>query len=222
MKMAHALLALSLCVHALIPAQAQTGGVSAADKDYCGSGFTEKWVPDQLFGCKMTNACQAHDVCYGKCDPGGSRYATPYCQKSEFSVPRFLAKMTCDGDFLSAIAEANKNQWQCNALAGIYTTAVVFGGQGPFNGRPISNESLKDLVETSVGPAEAIAKFTELAKLSQYNQIDLSRIQRKGSELEVLTLTPQTVSPTGSFLLPKGMKDIDIKGLMKRQNNPQN
>lgn len=206
----------SLYVACLSPANAQTSSAPVANKDYCGSGFTEPLVPDEFWGCKMAQACKIHDVCYGKCDVGGSKHGTPYCEKSEFSVERTNAKSSCDMDFLSAISKQNNNQWKCNALAGIYATAVALGGQGPFNGKPMPKQALKDLIETSNSPDEARSKFSELAKLSQYKRVDLSGIQKEGTAIKVPALSQQSLGSTTPFVLPKGMKDEDVKNLLRR------
>jgi hypothetical protein len=38
-------------------------------KGACGSGWTDKIVPDSIFGSDFTNCCVLHDECYDKCRP---------------------------------------------------------------------------------------------------------------------------------------------------------
>ncbi len=182
MRLLFAVLCFWIFVSAAVSAQTNVSGT--ADEAYCGSKYTEPFVPEQLWGCKMTNACRAHDICYGKCDPKGIKHGSAYCEKSEFSVERIKAKNKCDIDFFSAITKQNNSQWQCIALAGVYATAVVIGGQGPNNGRPMTNQAVRDLIETSKSPEEVREKFSALANLSKYQQLDLSNIQREGDSIK--------------------------------------
>ncbi len=82
----------------------------------CGSGITEKIIPDKPFGFNFTSACQNHDNCYGTCGK---------------------SKAECDQQFLDdmlAICEAKYfSQHGCNNTAYIYHGAVNNHGQGPYD-----------------------------------------------------------------------------------------
>ena len=165
------------------PSSGQTSATTKTNADHCGSGFTEAFVPEQMFGCNMAEACKAHDICYGACDPGGSKHGTDYCKQNEFSGERVAAKQACDTQFFWDIAKTNGNKWQCRAVAGIYTSAAAIAGQGPFNGKPMPPQAMKALVETSGTPEEAMSKFKALALEAKSEQLDLSQLQRKGKTI---------------------------------------
>jgi hypothetical protein len=122
---------------------------SVEDRKYCGSGFTEKLVPEAPFGCDMSKACKNHDACYSKCEQGGSLYGQPYCLKSEFSLIRQKAKLACEKRFYADIDAGNSGRWACKGLGAVYVAAVGVAGQGPFNGRKIQLTAIENLVLTS-------------------------------------------------------------------------
>lgn len=194
---------LALCLTLTSGAWAQNQDVN--DKKFCGSGFTEKLVPEAPLGCQMADSCKTHDICYGKCDPGGSKYGSDYCKKSEFSMHRMKEKIACDQKFYASIDQQNNGRWQCRALGGMYAAAVVIAGQGPFNGKPMPPSAMADLIETSQSSGEAINKFQSLAHLSQQGKLDLSQIRRDGS---VLRVQPQPI------LLSTGMSNADLKKML--------
>lgn len=173
----------------------QTPAATNTAIDHCGSSFTEAFVPEQMFGCNMAEACKAHDICYGKCDPSGSKEGSDYCKQSEISAERVAAKQACDKQFFWEIAKTNGNKWQCRAIGGFYTAAVVIAGQGPFNGKPMSPQTMKSLIETSTTPEEATAKFNALALEAKAGHLDLSKLQREGT---LITLPDLQASPAKS------------------------
>jgi hypothetical protein len=144
---------------------------------YCGSGITSKIVPDNLMGCKFSDACKAHDVCYGKCDPGGEKYGSDYCKKGEFSLERIMAKLQCDTDLGASIAKINAENRRCAVFGGAYSAAVIVAGQGPFNGQVISPEKLNDLVEKSQSPDELEQKVLKYYGVEDKKFGDLSKVQ---------------------------------------------
>ena len=175
------------------PSYGQTSAITKTNADYCGSGFTEAFVPEQMFGCKMAEACKAHDICYSACEPGGSKHGSDYCKQSELSAERIAAKQACDTQLFWDIAKTNGNKWQCRAVGGIYSAAVVIAGQGPFDGKPMPPQAIKALIETSATPEEAVSKFKALAFEAKSSQLNLSQLQRKG---KTITLTDGQASPT--------------------------
>jgi RHS repeat-associated protein len=83
----------------------------------CGSGSTENIVPDYPFGFDFTEACEAHDNCYGTC--GADKHQ---CDELLYN----LAVRKCDSYRNLA------NPGYCHLLAGIYYRAVHMYGHGPF------------------------------------------------------------------------------------------
>ncbi|MFM2075116.1 MAG: hypothetical protein RJB34_1421 [Pseudomonadota bacterium] len=214
----------SVCVATLMflltgPANGQTTHSAKTTDGYCGSGLTESFVPEQMFGCKMSDACKAHDICYGACDPGGIKEGTDYCKQSEFSPERVAGKQACDTQLFWDISKANGNKWQCRALGGIYTTAVVIAGQGPFNGKPMPPQALKALVETSATPEEAQSKFKDLALQAKANQLDLSGLQRKGNTITVPALQTSPAKNSAMLELKQGASHQEITQAMQAWQN---
>lgn len=202
-------------------AHAQTSSSAGTPSGYCGSGVTEKVVPDQVFDCDIAGACEMHDVCYGKCDPGGSKEGSDYCKQSEFSPERVAAKRACDRQFYQDITKANGNKWQCKAIAGIYTAAVAIAGQGPFNGKPMSPQAMRDLVETSATPEEAVIKFNALATEAKAGKLDLSQLKRQGNAI-ILPAVQAGANPGGMTLqLKQGASSADIEKAMEAWKNRQ-
>jgi hypothetical protein len=192
------------------PSNGQTPATTKANADHCGSSFTEDFVPEQMFGCKMAEACKAHDICYGACDPGGSKHGTDYCKQNEFSGERVAAKQACDTQFFWAIAKTNGNKWQCRAVGVIYTAAVAIAGQGPFNGKPMPPQAMKALVETSATPEEAMSKFKALALEAKSKQLDLSQLQRKGKTITATELQANTAQNGATLQLQRGAFNQEI------------
>ena len=104
----------------------QTSATTKAVADHCGSGFTEAFVPEQRFGCKMAQACKAHDICYGACDPGASKQGSDdYCKRSEFSAERVATKQACDTQFWSTWVP-----WKLVVDGKLISTSGAFSGFG--------------------------------------------------------------------------------------------
>lgn len=199
------LLALVLCC----------AGAAAGDRKFCGSGWTENLVPDEIGGCKMAEACKVHDICYGKCDPGGSKYGSDYCKKSEFSLARIKAKMQCDKTFAADIKAANPGNGACSAIAAIYMKGVQIGGQGPFNGRPMSPQAVLDLATTSKSSDEAANKAGALFRLAGQGKVDLSTATAVDQALTIQKLDPASKEPKGELLLKKGLTKDQVQSLGK-------
>ena len=144
---------------------------------YCGSGITSKIVPDNFMGCKFSDACKAHDVCYGKCDPGGEKYGSDYCKNSEFSFERIMAKLQCDTDLGESIKKINIESKRCSVFGGAYSAAVIVAGQGPFNGQIISPDNLNKLMETSKSSDELEQKLLKYYGMEDKKLGDLSQVQ---------------------------------------------
>jgi hypothetical protein len=186
--------------------------VQIEQRKYCGSGFTEKLVPEAPFGCQMAEACKAHDACYSKCDPGGDLYGKPYCTKSEFSTIRLKAKLACEATFYRNIDQANDGRWACKGLGAVYVAAVAVVGQGPFNGRRIQLASMEELILTSNGLEEIKLKTSTAAAWSQRGLVDLQQMKRVQDRIEFAPLLKGGIIVDPKLDLKKG---IDINALKK-------
>jgi hypothetical protein len=186
-------------------------------KKYCGSGFTERLVPEAPFGCQMSNACKAHDMCYSKCDEGGTLFGQPYCTKSEFSSIRLEAKLACESDFYNNIARDNNGRWVCKGLGAVYVAAVAVAGQGPFNGLPMQRASIEDLIMTSNTIEEIKSKTTTISVLSQKGEIDLHQIRRVQDRIEFSPILNKGTIATPKFEFPKGFDLEELKKLQARK-----
>jgi hypothetical protein len=113
------------------PAAVQTNG--------CGPIGFGALVPDStlISGCEFTNACNAHDICYGRCLVGGDLHGQPTCNDKDEKAAR---KATCDKSMRQQIREDNSNRRICSAYAAVYYFAVSRFGDGNFQGL----ESLDD------------------------------------------------------------------------------
>jgi hypothetical protein len=162
-------------------------------RKYCGSGLTRSIVPEKPLGCDMSNACMKHDVCYGRCDPKGDRHGTEYCTKSEFSIPRLASKAQCDSAFFAEIRKDNPGKPICVALGGAYAGAVVVFGQGPFNGRTLSIESLVNIANTSGSAESARDKSNILTDSHVKGKIDLNSSKVLNGALQLQRVVPVVV-----------------------------
>lgn len=46
---------------------------------YCGFGFIQYLVLDDVVGCLFSEVCCLYDICYGCCDKDGDFYGSVYC-----------------------------------------------------------------------------------------------------------------------------------------------
>lgn len=204
-------------MQAAIAAQTSTGLVEG----YCGSGATNPLVPENFLGCEFSNACEAHDICYSKCDPGGSMHGSAYCGLSESSPERVAAKAKCDDVFRDQIIAINRGKKICEVFAGLYRRAVVVAGQGPFNGREISPEVLKSIVERSNTPEEAGNIYDALIGLSDSGVISADEITVRWGVIRADLLKPVDGSRyiRGDALkIPRNVDALEIQALQNLSN----
>ena len=199
-----------LLLLAFAPTSWTQGEEFAAKRKYCGSGLTANIVPDHLLGCEMSAACKVHDACYGRCDPEGDQYGSQYCTKSELSISRLTSKAQCDAQFLAQIRKDNPDKVVCAALGGAYTGAVVVLGQGPFNGRTVSPESLVNIAVTSSSPEDAREKAFILVEAHLKGTIDLNSSRVTSGALAI-----QGIVPT---LVPKKLSGKQLTDLKRKLN----
>lgn len=216
----HRILVFVACLLATIAANNASAVDVLQDRKYCGSGFTEKLVPEAPFGCDMSEACKAHDACYSKCDPGGELHGKPYCLKSEFSIVRLRAKAACERQFYANIDRINNGKWACKGLGAVYVAAVAVAGQGPFNGRPMQHAGMEDLILTSNGIDELKTKTSTMASLSQRGLVNLQKPRRVQDKLvfDQLTKENEVFGPTIDFSKGALQKDLQkIQSLNLKQ-----
>ncbi len=65
MKTLSSLLLIGFAVVLLAPRMAPAASAAEDKATYCGSGFTQYLVPDDVAGCSLSEACRLHDICYG-------------------------------------------------------------------------------------------------------------------------------------------------------------
>jgi hypothetical protein len=126
---------------------------SATSVNGCGSGWNVWIVPDSIpiLGCQFQDACNKHDICYGKCEgsntqecsylrckSGGDLYGTNQCRKDISLLRSWLdsrtRKATCDQNLHDAIVAANPGKFVCSALGVVYRLAVKEWGDAAFSG----------------------------------------------------------------------------------------
>ena len=138
-----AVLALALCFPAWSVAQVTNG---------CGAGWNRYLVPDKLkiIGCNFRPACDAHDVCYGRCasfalgnsppqceylrcERSGDLAGQSTCDSVAFRENRLAAqerRVLCDAAFMVDISRTNPGNARCDLFSGLYPFAVrVLGGK---------------------------------------------------------------------------------------------
>jgi hypothetical protein len=197
-------------MRSLLPLLLLVAGIACAqtpgEQKYCGTSWTGNIVPDKVAGCELAQACKAHDVCYGKCDPGGALAGTPYCGLKESSPERREAKRKCDDALFIDIRMNNPGKHLCSNIAAIYAVGVILGGQGPFNGRPMSPLAMRQIAESSLDPAEAAFKAAVLFNLAGQGKADLSALQASPQGVTVTTKNAALPGQAaGQVTLKKGM-----------------
>ena len=119
----------------------------------CGSGWNVWLVPDSIpvLGCQLKEACNRHDLCYGKCESkesqecaylrcksGGDLYESDRC-RTDITLLRSLAesrerKALCDQKLSADITSANAGKFACAAVGIVYRLAVKEWGDSAFSG----------------------------------------------------------------------------------------
>ncbi|MEX2000509.1 hypothetical protein PAE81_00695 [Pseudomonas aeruginosa] len=158
MKTLSSLLLIGFAVVLLAPRMAPAASAAEDKATYCGSGFTQYLVPDDVAGCSLSEACRLHDICYGRCDKDGDLYGSAYCAQSEKSEARNMSKQQCDARLQADIAAQNGNSRLCRAVGGVYRVFVKHLGQGPFNGREALDIYLK-VMQSAPSAADADARL---------------------------------------------------------------
>lgn len=193
MKTLSSLLLIGFAVVLLAPRMAPAASAAEDKATYCGSGFTQYLVPDDVAGCSLSEACRLHDICYGRCDKDGDLYGSAYCAQSEKSEARNMSKQQCDARLQADIAAQNGNSRLCRAVGGVYRVFVKHLGQGPFNGREALDIYLK-VMQSAPSAADADARLEAIHQLQKQGLTDAKEI-RYDAERIVIPLNRPVESP---------------------------
>jgi hypothetical protein len=134
----------------VLPGQEQNG---------CGTeGIQGILVPDSTIfsNCKFNNACNIHDLCYGRCLKGGDLHGQDICNDP---IAKESRRKSCDTTFFNNIVHDNDERGICEFYGKIYRFAVVNLGKGNFNGKEIENMAS---LAFSKGQVEADKFYTNL------------------------------------------------------------
>ena len=152
----------------------------------CGTGWNQYLVPDSIpiLRCTFRNACDEHDICYGKCEgkmlgeceyqrcrTGGDLFGQDIC----VTEPRFLAltarankrKSQCDASFYERMVSLNHGKAVCKAFAVVYRDAVKNFGGGAFRGI----DQFEGPIQDKEAYEAAIREFFRNGTEQQYNEI---------------------------------------------------
>ena len=99
----------------------------------CGSGRFTFLVPNStiISKCEFLQACNNHDLCYGKCLEGGSLNGNSTCNYSKEKTRR---RTVCDMSLQQDIINDNPNNPLCSMYASLYRFAVQKMGEDYFHG----------------------------------------------------------------------------------------
>lgn len=110
----------------------------------CGTSGWGAVVPDQSFitGCRFKDACDRHDVCYGRCLPGGTLFGQSTCTDEKERIER---RTGCDSALYSDIASLNDDRAICGAYGALYRWAVIRFGKNAFHGASSARQQIDKL-----------------------------------------------------------------------------
>jgi hypothetical protein len=152
----------------------------------CGAGWSRYFVPNSipLLRCEFKVSCDAHDLCYGRCENtlsgdceyrrcrlGGDLYGKPECVTDKrlffLTAKAVERRQVCDENFYRQLRTVNANRAACSAFAVIYRDAVKNFGADHFSG-----------IDGFVGPRQpqeeyegAIREFLQKGTESQFREI---------------------------------------------------
>lgn len=131
----------------------------------CGSGWNTWLVPDSIpvLECKFNEACNKHDLCYGKCEKYPQDHIQPECeylrckkggdlyQSNKCDTDVHLTKLItdaktrkskCDDSLYNDINNNNPGKAVCRSVAIVYKLAVKNWGEGSFHGITATGETI--------------------------------------------------------------------------------
>lgn len=166
----------------------------------CGAkGLQGYFVPDStLFSrCKFKTACDAHDICYGKCLEGGELYEDQ--QACNDQAARAIRKRSCDIDMFTDIVKNNEDKSICSFYGKVYRAAVSRFGDGNFNGREVNDLVLRAFEDGTLAQS---ALLEELNSFKIENLRD-NQLKLDISETELILSQPRLELRAKSELLQK-------------------
>ena len=186
-----AMLALALCL---------SGWSAAQETNGCGTGWNRYLIPDKLkiIGCNFRPACDAHDVCYGRCfgftlgssppqceylrcERGGDLAGQSACDSVAFRENRLAAqerRVLCDAAFMVDISRTNPGNARCDLFSGLYPFAVrVLGAKNFLGMEPPDRVTMSQADQQRY--ASAINEL--MAKWPSDRLADLARQIREGT-----------------------------------------
>jgi len=198
----------------------------------CGpDGILGHIVPNRIrvVNCELEKACNAHDICYGRCLKGGDLHGSPTCNDREAKRRR---RVKCDEALFSSIGSANGNRLACRAAASLYKNFVrlfgstLFAGLAPpdhareelYRAPPHAIESEYFPAASSTLPIDAIMKrnyeaVEAFVRYAESNPDKLTRAQIDSALDSIATHAIATnyalefrSSPSGAELLLKLLK----------------
>jgi len=119
------------CAWWTLPAAATEPGQTV---NGCGpNGILGRIVPNRIriVNCELEKACNAHDICYGRCLQGGNLNGNPTCKDE---AARKVRRLACDDALFASIGAANDNRLACRAAARLYKSFVRAAGSRFFFG----------------------------------------------------------------------------------------
>lgn len=168
-----------------------TSVVAQGTVNGCGAGITAWLTPDSIpvIQCKFVEACNVHDVCYGRCEglkpehsaqdcaylkckKGGKLYGTAPCETDVSIVKSLVAaadrRTICDCKFKDDLLKRNLERPACKAFAEVYYRAAQFAGDKHFAGvRPTGLMVLQSRAEYD----EVLSRFFREASDDQFDAV---------------------------------------------------
>ena len=140
----------------------------------CGpAGYLGWFVPNTPLWCNFKAACDAHDICYGRCITGCSEISGTAACDGDCKV-RIETKRACDAAFLQRMKADNVGKPRCVEIAQTYFDFVSHCGCSFFKGfiETAGRLSPEDRAEFQRS-AEALRQFKEFRRRNPDNKLGL-------------------------------------------------
>jgi len=190
----------------------------------CGpGGWLGTVVPNKIASCSFKAACDAHDLCYSRCENCGDLFGRPECigtceQKKD-------RKDRCDRDFYDMMVGANGGRKHCVLAAKAYYLAVSYRGctyfrstrEARFDRESFQTdfEAILQWLEENPDEADQDTAALALTRLSTLNASERNRITSDGRRLAIAEGTAAGPRMSrridGATVLLNG---INVSGLM--------
>lgn len=151
------------------------------EKNGCGTkGIQGILVPDSTFftKCQFHQACDTHDLCYGRCLEGGDLFGKEICGDP---IAKESRRNTCDTNFFNDIVEDNNERSICKFYGKVYRLAVVKLGKGNFNGKELEELALSAFEKGEV-EAEKFYKNLSIVQEATFSP-QVMKLDKQSKEL---------------------------------------